>query len=117
MMTDLILEEDCGGQCVGCIKTRRMVSAVVTGTLNHLVGWLDEGDLERSGRAAARFLNIIAKAPESTRELVGIDNMSQLATAVGDGLSKIRRGDAGAASIAIRVGLMNWYETYPPYRA
>ena len=117
MQTEFILEENCGGECITCVRTRRIVSAVVTGTLNHMANWLDDGDLERSERAAARFLNILAKAPESTRELVGIDNMSRLKGAIVDGLSEIKKGDVHAASTAFRTGLMNWYESYPPYLA
>ena len=117
MHTDLLFDETCGGECVTCVKTRRMVSAVVTEALNHIVGRTEEGDLEAAGRAATQFLDLIAETPKSTRELVGGGNIFRLTNDVTTALSKIEEGDACAASSAFRVGLMNWYETYPPYRA
>jgi hypothetical protein len=115
MHTETLLDEYCGGECATCVKARRVVSAVVTGTLNHMVGWTEEGDLDAAGSAAARFLRLIAETPRSTRELVGAGNVFRLANDVTAALSKIEEGDATAASTAFRVSLMNWYETYPAY--
>ena len=116
MNTELLFDENCGGECATCVATRRMLSAVVTGTLNHMVGRTEDGDLEAAGSAATRFLRLIAEAPRSTRELVGTSNISRLANDIAAALSNIEVGDARAASTAFRAGLMHWYETYPAYR-
>jgi hypothetical protein len=117
MPTEFALEDNCGGECSVCVKTRRMVSAVVTGVLNQMMDWLYQGELERAERSAVRFLSVVSKAPQSTCELVGVDKMCELTTSLNLGLLAIRRGDANQASGMLRSGLNKWYESYPPYLA
>jgi len=116
MPTELIYREHCGAECPTCVKTRRMVSAVVAGTLDHLIAWTEAGDLDRAERAAIRLLKVVDKTPVSTLELVGAENVSQLTMNVEAALSRIQSGDAATAVSEFRLGMTNWFETYPPYR-
>jgi hypothetical protein len=117
MHTDLILNDPCHGDCSACLKARRMVSAVVTSVLNQMVEWLDRVDLESAEYCAAKFPRCVSEVPVSVRELVGADEIIELKTSIAEGLSMIKRGEVAAASTTFRLGLDNWYATYPAYRA
>ena len=117
MHTDFILNDPCRGECSACLKARRMVSAGVTRVLNQMVEWLDLVDLESAEYCATEFLRCFAEIPATVRELIGVDEVVELKASIAKGLSMIKRGEVVAASTTFRMGLNNWYETYPPYRA
>jgi len=110
-------EDDCKGTCLVCVQTRRMVSAVVAGSINEIITYLGQEDLENAQKHASALLAVLGEVPPSTAALIGDRSFIDLRKVVEKGLWEITNGDVDAAGAALQAGLTAWYETYPPYEA
>jgi hypothetical protein len=110
-------EDSCNGTCPVCVQTRRMVSAVVAGSVNEIVAYLADEDLDSAQKHGVALLAVLDEVPSSTAELIGDHSFLELKKAIEKGLWEIASGELAAASVAFQSGLSAWYETYPPYQA
>src|SRR5579862_43692 len=107
--------DECGGACPLCVQARRMVSAVVAGSMNEILASLGEGDLDSARRRAAALLSVLEEVPPSIAALVGDSSFAGLKSAVEKGLWETTIGDMNAAWTAFQTVLLDWCATYPPY--
>jgi len=93
-----------------------MVSAVVAASMNEIIVFLRQEDLNSAQKHAAGLLGVLDEVPRSTAELIGNSSFAQLRDAIEKGLWEITSGEVNSAAAAFETGLSAWYETYPPYQ-
>lgn len=113
----MIIKVTAGGTCPICVRTRRMVSAVVAGALNEIVAYLSDKDIESAHTHIAALLRVLDEIPRSTAALIGDKSIADLREIVERAFAEIKNGETHAADAVLRCGLSAWRDTYPPYQA